>query len=432
MIGTQIIRRSAIVSFSLVLFSIASFSQQPAPAGPPAGGAATAPGVGGTTTPTPGMPGAPGTRDRTGFPQTNDPNRTNFPEMQRPIFISGKVMMADGTAPTESITIEKVCNGTPRPVAYTSSKGRFSFQLGNTQGILADASTSSAADGPFGGGDSGGFGNSTRGIGNSRMGGSSERDLLGCELRATLPGFRSESVNLSGHRMFDNPDVGTIVLRRIGNVEGTTISSTSLQAPKDARKAFEKGRELLKKNKTEEAEKEFQKAVDQYPKYATAWYELGHLQALRKDEASARKSYEQSIAADSKYVNPYLELALIAAHANNWKETADITDRVIRLNAIDFPAAYFYSAVANYNLKNLDAAEKSAREAQKLDPRHRFPKVDQILGVILADKKDFTGAAEQMRSYLKFAPTAKDADQVRSQLMQLEKLAVVRTETTQP
>ena len=428
MIAKGIIREFGIVSFCF-LFSSAAYTQGQAPAPAPGGAPATVPGGVGNT-PTPNIPGAPGNQNRTGFPQTNDPNRNNFPEMQRPIFISGKVMMADGTAPTESITIEKICNGTPRPVAYTSSKGRFSFQLGNTQGILSDASTSGAADSTFG--DPSGFGSPQRGLGNSRTGGSSERDLMGCELRASMPGFRSETVNLSGHRMFDNPDVGTIVLRRIGNVEGTTISATSLQAPKDARKAFEKGRELLKKNKTEEAEKEFQRAVEEYPKYATAWYELGHLQALRKDEADARKSYEQSIAADAKYVNPYLELALIAAHGNNWQDTAEITARVIRLNAIDFPVAYFYNSVANYNLKNLDAAEKSAREAQKLDPQHRFPKVDQILGVILVDKKDFTGAAEQMRSYLKFAPTAKDADQVRSQLMQLEKLAVARTEPAQP
>jgi hypothetical protein len=68
-------------------------------------------------------------------------------------------------------------------------------------------------------------------------------DLIGCEIRAALPGFRSDLVNLIGRRSFDNPDVGTIVLHRLGNVEGTTISVTSLRAPKDARKAFEKGTE---------------------------------------------------------------------------------------------------------------------------------------------------------------------------------------------
>ncbi|MDQ6705299.1 MAG: tetratricopeptide repeat protein, partial [Acidobacteriota bacterium] len=359
-----------------------------------------------------------------------DQNRTNFPDTQRPIFLSGKVMLADGTAPTESVTIEKICNGNPRPVAYTSSKGRFSFQLGNTAGVMADASTSSLGNSPYDNSGGGGFG-SQRQTGGSAYG-NGERDLMNCELRASLPGFRSDTVSLAGHRLFDNPDVGTIILRRMGNVEGTTISATSLQAPKDARKAFEKGRELLKKEKNEDAGKEFQKAVDSYPKYAVAWYELGHIQAGRNDFEGARKSYEQAIAADSKYVNPYLEIASISARGSNWKETADVTSHVIHLNAVDFPIAYFYNAVANYNLKDLDAAEKSAREAQKLDTQHRLPKADQILGVILIEKKDFAGAAEQMRSYLKFAPAARDADQVRSQLSQLEKLAVARTETPQP
>src|SRR5205809_80391 len=74
--------------------------------------------------------------------------------------------------------------------------------------------------------------------GASRGGGFSERDLMGCEIRAALPGFRSDVVNLSGRRAFDNPDVGTIVLHRLANVEGVTISAVSLQAPKDAKKAY--------------------------------------------------------------------------------------------------------------------------------------------------------------------------------------------------
>lgn len=416
-----------LASFTL-FFSLSAFGQKGAPAPSRGAGVGVGSSVPGSTTPGTGFPNTPG-RNTNNLPGT-DQNRTNFPDTQRPIFLSGKVMLADGTAPTESVTIEKICSGNPRPVAYTSSKGRFSFQLGNTAGVMADASTSSLGNSPYGNSGDGGFG-SQRQTGGSPFG-NTERDLMNCELRASLPGFRSDTVSLAGHRLFDNPDVGTIILRRMGNVEGTTISATSLQAPKDARKAFDKGRELLKKEKNEEAEKEFRKAVDAYPKYAVAWHELGRLQAGRNDSDGARKSYEQAIAADSKYVNPYLEMALMSAHAGDWKETADITSRVIRLNAVDFPVAYYYNAVANYNLKALDAAEKSAREAQKLDTQHRNPKADQLLGMILIEKKDFSGAAEQMRSYLKFAPGAKDADQVRSQLSELEKAAVARTETPQP
>jgi tetratricopeptide (TPR) repeat protein len=273
-------------------------------------------------------------------------------------------------------------------------------------------------------------------MGNPRAG-VSERELMGCEIRAVLPGFRSDIVNLSGRRAFDNPDVGTIVLRRLGNVEGTTISATTMHAPKDAKKAFEqskkaseKARNALKKKKQEEAnrelakaEKELQNAVGIYPKYAVAWFELGVIQQQSDRAEEARKSYEQALAADPKYINPYLQLALIAAGEKKWQEVADTTDRAVKLNPFDFPQAYFYNSVANYNLRKLDAAEKSAREAQKLDTQHRIPKVTHLLGIILAEKRDFTGAAEQMRSYLQFAPGAQDADTVRSQLAELEKLS---------
>ena len=77
--------------------------------------------------------------------------------------------------------------------------------------------------------------------------GVSERDLMGCELRATLAGFRSDIVSLNGRRAMDNPDVGVIILHRMANVEGFTYSGTSAFAPKDAKKAYDKGREAVKK-----------------------------------------------------------------------------------------------------------------------------------------------------------------------------------------
>jgi tetratricopeptide (TPR) repeat protein len=337
-------------------------------------------------------------------------------------------MQEDGTPPPDSVVIERVCNGRPRPEGYTDSKGRFSFQLGQNSTMMADASYDTAGPGlgmPGGGMSRGGTGGGGMGGGMAGMNRSSmgERDLTGCELRAVLPGYRSEVINLANHRSMDDPNVGTIILHRMGNVEGTTISATSLQAPKDAKKAFDKGKDALKKGKSEDAEKNFQKAVEIYPKYAVAWYELGQLQQNAKNFEEARKSYAQALAADGKYVSPYLQLSLIAAQEKKWEEVVDATNRAVKLDAFDFPQAYFYNSVANYNLRRMDAAEKSAREAQKLDTEHRYPQVNHLLGVILAEKRDYSGAADQMRSYLKFAPGAQDASSVRTQLTELEKLA---------
>lgn len=403
--------------------ALAAAGQEPQPAPQPAPQPSPSPSPGGT----PGSTGRPGTQP-TPMPTpdnrrqpTQQPGRME--EMPRPIFLSGRVMLDDGTPPPDSVVIERVCNGVPRPEAYTDSKGHFSIQLGMNTAVMADASVSSSADSPFDGpmstaqrsGGFGGFGGPGRGV--------TEQQLMGCELRASLAGFRSESVMLAGRRMMDNPDVGVIILHRLANVEGTTISITSLNAPKDAKKAYEKGREALKKKKLADAQKELQKAVTAYPKYAAAWYELGRAHEAQNNAEEARKCYASSLEADGKFLYPYMQMAGLAARDRKWQEVADTTDRLIRLDPVDFPQAFFYNSVANYNLGKIEAAEKSAREAQKLDTAHRFPKVNHLLGIILADRRDYGAAAEQMRNYLKFAPNATDAATVRGQLSELEKLA---------
>ena len=39
-------------------------------------------------------------------------------------------MLEDGSAPTESVVIERVCSGVAHSEGYTDSKGYFSIQLG--------------------------------------------------------------------------------------------------------------------------------------------------------------------------------------------------------------------------------------------------------------------------------------------------------------
>ena len=372
-------------------------------------------GGGGTTT--------PGRTTTSPFPPntTTQPNTTNpntFPgTTTRPIFLSGKVMLSDGGPPPEPATLELLCGGNARPQGYTDSKGRFSFQLGQNTEVMADASYSPGIGGP----GFGGYGSPSAIQNPNSM--VRPRDLTGCELRASLAGFRSDSVNLASRRSLDDPDVGTIILHRMANVEGLTISATSAMAPKDARKAFEKGREQEKKGKIEEAEKDFEKAVDSYPKFATAWNELGRIHEQKNEADAARKAYSQALAADAKFVSPYEGMYRLAARENKWPEVAEISQRVIHLNPYDFPAAYFFNAVANLNLKNLDAAEKSGREAVKLDTRHENPRAEHVLAVILAQKQDLTGATEHMHAFLKLVPKGPEAELVQKQLAQIDAFA---------
>lgn len=396
------------LSLGLAL-SIGLFAQ----AGRPPSG----PGAGTTmpTSPNPSIPTRPGT-------QPGDIGNPTPDFGQRPVILMGKVVMEDGTPPPDSVTIQLVCRANPRNVGFTDGKGGFSIDLGSrmNDATLMDASQNSGGGGgAFGGPFGGSSGNRTGSMNGSN--GMNERDLMGCDLQAALAGFRSEQINLSTRHALDNPDVGSIILHRLANVEGLTISATSAFAPKDAKKAFDKGREAERKQKWDEAEKDFQKAVDLYPKYAAAWYQLGLVQQEKKNEDAARKSYAQALAADAKFVSPYQELAMMDAREQKWQDVIDDTNRLLRLNAVDFPQAWMFNSLGNYYMKNLEAAEKSAREGISHDAGHHYATMNHVLAAILEQKHDYAGAAEQLRVYIQFAPNATDIAQVRQQLSAVEK-----------
>jgi Tfp pilus assembly protein PilF len=244
-----------------------------------------------------------------------------------------------------------------------------------------------------------------------------------CELRAKLPGYRSQTLSLANRRSLDDPNIGTILLHKEGAGEtGTTVSAKSLAAPKESRKAFERGMQALKKNKPEDAAKDFEKAVELYPEHAEAWYELGRLQAGRDDVAAARQSFSTSLKSDPKFLGPYVQLALLSIKEKNWSEVAELTDRAMRLDSFDYPQVFLFNAAANYNLHKFELAERSIKQAQRLDTEHRFPEIQRLTGLILLLHKDYSAAAEQFRSFLKMASNPEDISSVRAQLTEIERI----------
>src|ERR1035437_4878240 len=350
--------RAIIIVAAAVLLLQPAFNQTKGGVTTPVGGGA------GTGTGTTSIPGRTTPAINTN-PQQTTPNTSQ--SMPVPVPISGRVMVDDGTPPPETVVIQRCCNGNPRAEGYTDHRGYFSIDLGMDRGVMQDASTSS---GIFD--DTGmrfpGQTQTSSGMGGGAM---SDQRYMNCDLRANLPGYRSQVVSLANRHAMDSPDVGTIFLHRLGNAEGRIVSAISLAPPKDARKAFEKGLDLAKKNKLDDAVKNYQKAVDVYPKYAAAWFELGKLQAAKGQADVAHQSFDAAVEPDPKYLNPYLELSRLALGAKNWRELAEVSGRAVKLDPFDYPQQFFLNSVAHYNLQDMDAAEKSAREAEKLDTEHQ-------------------------------------------------------------
>jgi tetratricopeptide (TPR) repeat protein len=300
--------------------------------------------------------------------------------------------------------------------AHPNAKGEFSFRLGftNNSVTMSAEETRQTSARPAGTMNLPALGTSMQ---------MSQNPLGDCVVRAILVGYNSDVIRLAGRSAADSPDIGTIVLHPAGKGGSATVSAMSLAAPKNALKAFQKGSDEVKDRKPQDALKSFQEAVKLYPAYAEAYYEMGRVQADLNQADAARASFDAAVKADPKYAPPYMTIAQMEEKSRNWKAVSDITAQLLAIDPSGYPAAYLYNSVANLNLKNTDAAEKSAREGLKADTQHASPKLWQVLGVILANRGAFPEAIEQFQAYLKFAPNGPDAAAVQSQLAQCQKLA---------
>jgi tetratricopeptide (TPR) repeat protein len=340
------------------------------------------------------------------------------------MFLRGRVAIQDGAPVPNDVLIERVCTNKVRQEVYASSQGDFSMQLGSRTDSFPEASADPTST------DVAGSKDSVTGI--------PRTELSKCELRVSASGFRSNVINLLDLDNFGSSvDVGVIVVQRSTKPEGATLSAIPYRAPKDARRAYEKGLQAERNGKLADARKYFETAVQIYPSFVNAWFQLGTVLQKENQKDAARSAYTEATTVDARFLPPYLFLALMAFEAENWTEVlkhtghildldplnqGEVTGYFVDLDPLNYAEAYFYDSVANYKLNKIEAAEKSALKAEHLDLRTRFPQLHLLLADIFTRRKNYTLAIEEIQTYLGLAPNAKDAAQEREQLAKLEKL----------
>jgi tetratricopeptide (TPR) repeat protein len=369
-----------LVVLLITMFQTSSLAQTR----PPSGGA------GGTGTPPVNNPTPTNAPNN---PRPTVPNPNNFPsmDMNRPIYLRGKVILDQGGQISEPVPIQRVCGATAHREGYTDTHGNFSILVGDNSNFQ-DAS------------ESGSFGNRPTNI--------SSRQLWNCEIRATLPGYTSSAISLAGRDFNDMSGIGNIVLSKIGGGEGNSISVTSLKAPDKAKSEYQKALASYDQKKYAEAEKHLAKALTVYPQYASAWELRGREQQHQKQDAEAINSFQAAIAADEKFVSPYIKLAALMSMKNDWAEVLRLTDRALQLDPTSYPDAWLFNGAAHYNLKHYPQAERAAAKAVNLDKEHRFPRAELLMASLFQMKGNNAAAAEHFRAFLKLEPQSAEAQQI--------------------
>lgn len=318
------------------------------------------------------------------------------------LYVSGKVVLSDGSAPTERVLIQSTCRGQNRTETHTDAHGNFSFRFGDRISAIVESRVDT----------------------DSPPANRAPVNAQDCELSASLAGFSSDKISLDGRmNSSENVDLGRIVLHRLTNVEGLTISATTASAPGAARNAFSKGQEQEVKGEWEEARKSLENAVRLYPKFAAAWFELGTVQMQLKERATARASFEQSIVADEKYINPYHALMRLAVGDQNWHRVIEVSDKLLALNPVSFPDAWYFNGVGHFFMADFAEAEKSARRGLATDGGHRVQKLEYLLGMTLLKTNAYAEAAQHMQAYLQMVKDPADISEAQKQLAEIARLS---------
>ncbi len=343
----------------------------------------------------------------------------------RVMFLSGSVATSDGTSLPPNVIVERLCNTRVRQQVYANAHGDFTMELGTMQEAVLDATGESDPKA--------GMSKGALNLGVPR------RELANCELRASISGFRSDTVNLveltpSGSSV----NVGSIVVERTTKVKGMALSAAPYKAPENARRAYVKGMEALRHDKLSEAQQQFEQAVKMFPKYVSAWFELGSVLRKEKQSAAAQSAFLKATSLDGKFLPPYLSLAAMAFEGQDWPQVlgltqhilahdslnyAKVTGYVLDLDAVDYAEANFYNAAANFNLNRLQEAEKSGLQAERLDVRPRFPQLHLLLAEIFMRKNENPRAIDELQMFLVSVPQGRNADLARERLAKLQTLA---------
>jgi cytochrome c-type biogenesis protein CcmH/NrfG len=358
------------------------------------------------TGPTP--PSPPSTQ-----PPGNPPLRPTSPPQvspfRAPIFVFGRILMDDGHPVPEPVSVELRCGLDLIQAVRANLDGHFHFTLGegpqNNAALNASDETPMTIEAANVGAPVSSAGPAFR--------------LSFCELQVSVSGYQpvSKIVRLDAHEA-GGIDAGTMVLTRIAGIKGSAISVTSLLAPHNARKEFEKGYKDALQHRSSSATRHLQKAVAEYDNYAVAWEELGKIYLQNHQNEEARQAFAKAIFADPQYLPPCLALAGLEMQSQHYEDAIEAAGKALKLYP-GLAIARLIQADANFRLNRLDAAEKIARDVAN-DSHQELPQLHVLLANIDLKKQDYSDAAIEFQAYLKQSPKGDLAMEVRSRLKELQ------------
>lgn len=203
-----------------------------------------------------------------------------------------------------------------------------------------------------------------------------------------------------------------------GPVPGGTVSAAEMNVPGKAKKEFRKGNEAFAAGKVEDARQHYTKAIEIYPRYPSAYNNMGVTWMKSGDVAQARTAFSKALEIDPSNAGASMNLGRLAYMDHNWTDAERYLSRSSSSNPGDVEALAMLANV-ELELKKFDAAIADAQKVHLL-AHQKFAVVHLIAARALEAKGVPDEAMMEYKVFLKEAPNAPTAPLAREALDRLQ------------
>ena len=193
------------------------------------------------------------------------------------------------------------------------------------------------------------------------------------------------------------------------------------EVPKSAKKSYEKGIKLGQQRKPEEAVIHLQEAIKAFPEYLLALNKLGEQYLALNKVTEAEEAFARAIAINPKFAPPHINMGIIYLSGERFDEaiteleTGNRNDDTYPMSHLNLGRAFMLKTPPDY-----DRSEKELNRALEMGGKSLVRTHLDLFNLNIR-RRTFDKAVFHLEAYLKDAPNAPDAEEVRKRLENVKK-----------
>ena len=197
------------------------------------------------------------------------------------------------------------------------------------------------------------------------------------------------------------------------------LNAELANVPQNALASYQKAMQSAQAGKNSEAIDLLKQAISQYPNFMLAYNDLGVLYRKANDLKQADEALRSALKISPDHALPLLNHGIVLAMMGKFEPAVNELESALKQKE-QSANGHFYLGQALANLGRFGDAEQHLTRAvalggDEMKDAHRF------LGIIYWRRGERDRAITELETYLKLAPNAKDADQIRQIISQARK-----------